>query len=104
MRVFLCLAVVAGCSTQRSSTPPPPASATPPAPVAVVDAGSVVTPSSSSSAAAAKEPEPEPEPEPTFEQMLPILGIAASACPPSLPNDSRVRCLFDQRYAGDAKA
>lgn len=48
---------------------------------------------------------------PTFDEILPVLfaerassAPILAACPVSLPPDARVRCLYDQRYAGDAKA
>ena len=49
--------------------------------------------------------------EPTFDDVASILfgdraslSSVTSACPGSLPSDARVRCLFDERYRGDAKA
>ena len=32
------------------------------------------------------------------------LATVTAACPPSVPAEARVRCLFDERYRGDAKA
>lgn len=55
--------------------------------------------------------EPEPEPAPTFDEVLTVLfaektssAPVVAACPVSLPRDARVRCLYDERYRGDAKA
>jgi hypothetical protein len=66
-------------------------------------------------ASSASAPEPtlaaSPSPEPTFDEVAGVLyggspnpGSLALACPSSLPNDARVRCLFDERYRGDSKA
>lgn len=59
----------------------------------------------------ASAPEPEPEPAPTFDEILTVLfaekassAPIVAACPVSLPPDARVRCLYDERYRGDAKA
>jgi len=102
MRALFFAVLIAGCSSQRSSTPAPPASSTPVAAVALIDAGALVPPPSASST-----PPPPAEEEPaeaTFEQMLPIMGISAASCPSSLASEPRIRCLVDQRYAGDTKA
>jgi hypothetical protein len=55
--------------------------------------------------------EPEPPPAPTFDELVTLLfaertssGPILAACPVSLPPDARVRCLYDERYKGDAKA
>lgn len=53
--------------------------------------------------AAAESPAPAP-PEPTFEEIAGVLAVDTSACAPSLPAEARVRCLYDRRYRGDAKA
>jgi hypothetical protein len=41
------------------------------------------------------------EPAPPFDEIAEVLAVDAAACPPS---GERVRCLYDQRYRGDAKA
>lgn len=53
-----------------------------------------------------------PLPAPSFEEIVGVLfadranasSVTSSSCPPSLPSDARVRCLFDERYRGDSKA
>lgn len=99
MRALVCLVLVAGCSSKPAPVPAPPASSTPVVTVPGVDAGKVAVVDAS-----APEPVAFAEPDPTFEQMLPVMGIAPAACPSSLAAEPRIRCLFDQRYAGDAKA
>jgi hypothetical protein len=54
---------------------------------------------------------PEETPTPSFDEMLTVLFAEKTssepivkACPTSLPSDARVRCLYDERYKGDAKA
>jgi hypothetical protein len=51
------------------------------------------------------------EPALTFDEILTVLfaektssAPILAACPASLPADARVRCLYDERYRGDAKA
>ena len=51
------------------------------------------------------------DPPPTFDEILTVLfaekttaAPIVAACPVSLPPDARVRCLYDERYKGDAKA
>lgn len=88
------------------------ASATSVTPAGAADAGRLATTADLHDAAAnAAAPEPEPEPAPTFDEVLTILfaektssAPIVAACPVSLPPDARVRCLFDERYRGDAKA
>jgi hypothetical protein len=50
-------------------------------------------------------------PEPSFREVLDVLfadrastASVAAACPESLAQDARIRCLYDERYKGDAKA
>ena len=50
-------------------------------------------------------------PEPTFDEILNVLFAEktsrepiVAACPTSVPADARIRCLYDERYKGDAKA
>ncbi|HSO34958.1 MAG TPA: hypothetical protein VLT33_20655 [Labilithrix sp.] len=50
-------------------------------------------------------------PEPTFDELLTILfaektssAPILAACPTSRPAEARIRCLYDERYKGDAKA
>ncbi|MDB4938956.1 MAG: hypothetical protein JWP87_5928 [Labilithrix sp.] len=54
---------------------------------------------------------PAEEPAPGFDEILRVLfaektsaAPILAACPVSLPGDARVRCLYDERYKGDAKA
>jgi hypothetical protein len=61
-------------------------------------------------AAAATATAPEPA-APTFDELLSILfaerassAPILAACPLTLPADARIRCLYDERYKGDAKA
>ena len=48
------------------------------------------------------------EPEPTFDEIAAVLfadrAAAPSACNTTMPADARIRCLYDERYRGDAKA
>ncbi|MBX3213839.1 MAG: hypothetical protein KF850_17500 [Labilithrix sp.] len=73
-------------------------------------AGSPVVPAAGSLAASGAEPRTALA-EPTFDAIAGVLfadraspSAAAASCPPSTPPDARVRCLFDLRYRGDAKA
>lgn len=51
-----------------------------------------------------------PEPAaPSYEDVRAVLfadraSPVVEACPPSVPPDARVRCLYDERYRGDARA
>jgi hypothetical protein len=61
--------------------------------------------------AGAFEPAAPEVPEPTFDELASALFADRSssasvleACPASVPSDARVRCLYDVRYRGDAKA
>lgn len=116
----LALALVAvSCSSQQTS---PPVATSSSAPVA-----SSPPPNGSSSANASKSSSPSPDagdpasgnaqsaasdPEPTFDEIVNVLfadkastaSITATTCPSTIPADARIRCLFDERYRGDAKA
>jgi hypothetical protein len=66
---------------------------------------------SAEAATAATAPEVPSTPEPTFDEILrglfPERASTASviaACPPSVPPEARIRCLYDERYKGDPKA
>lgn len=55
--------------------------------------------------------ESDAQPPPTFDEIVAVLFAErasrepiALACPPSLPGEARIRCLYDLRYKGDAKA
>jgi hypothetical protein len=50
-------------------------------------------------------------PDPSFDEIVNVLfadkastAPILAACPASLPADARIRCLYDERYKGDAKA
>lgn len=49
-----------------------------------------------------------PAPEPSVAAIAAVLFVDPSAalevCPERVPHDARVRCLFDERYKGDARA
>ncbi len=54
---------------------------------------------------------PAPPAPPTFDEILTILfaektssAPILAACPASLPSEARIRCLYDERFKGDAKA
>ena len=55
---------------------------------------------------------PSPDvPDPSFDEILTVLfaekvssAPILAACPGSLPAEARIRCLYDERYKGDAKA
>ncbi|MBX3189555.1 MAG: hypothetical protein KF819_21195 [Labilithrix sp.] len=92
----------AGAGAAASTTSPSP----PPAASAASDAGAVVDLPPDAAA-----PAPPEIPEPTFDEILRILFAErtsadpiVAACPASLPGEARVRCLYDERYKGDAKA
>ena len=121
LRAALICSLVVGCSSQRppgsnggaSGTSAPSASAptSPVAPssVAAADAGA---PPDAIGRGGPRGDEVSPEAAaPTFDETARILfadrgsfaGVTA-ACPSSTPPDARIRCLFDERYRGDARS
>lgn len=115
VRIGVLSAVLVACSSQQ----PGPPGATPNAAPSASQASAHVRASPSASAAtsvaslgsAAEPPVEAPTPTPTFDELANVLfadranlATVTSACPSSVPPDARVRCLFDERYRGDAKA
>ena len=99
-------------------TPQPSASRTLPAPDAS-DAAGLVSDGSATTAdlhapdgsATGREVAPPELPDPSFDEIVAVLfadkassAPILAACPASLPVDARIRCLYDERYKGDAKA
>lgn len=109
----LLLASCAACSSSAAPPPSPVASAAPPS---GPSAPSPALASASARAASAATPassvaQPEEAPPPTFDAIANVLfddrlsvASATAPCPPSLGEDARVRCLYDERYKGDARA
>ncbi|MBX3205220.1 MAG: hypothetical protein KF764_09130 [Labilithrix sp.] len=129
LRAALLCSLVVACSSQRpaetnAAAPPAPSPGAPatkdaaeapggepsPAGAAGTAADAAGSAGSAGVAASAADEEP-PIPEPSFDEVARVLfadraspTTAAAACPSSTPPDARVRCLFDERYRGDAKS
>lgn len=101
-RAVLCVVAAGACTP----SPSPDAGSNGNNVASAVDAGDRTSPSASvtSSASASTPPAPPSEPEPTYDEIAAVLAIDGSACSSSLPSEARIRCLYDQRYRGDAKA
>jgi len=107
--LFLSL-IASACGGQRTSTTSGSASARPAAIAARPVASSAPAPTASSTPDAGAAAVEEKLPDPTFEEIQAVLytdtstdGLAA-ACPPGVPAEAGIRCLFDQRYRGDKQA
>ena len=107
---FLASLILLGCSTPKTSPSPitPPADASDAAAaVPASDAAAVVAASAVATVTAAAPPIPEP----SFDELLAILfadkassAPILAACPALLAGETRIRCLYDERYRGDARA
>ncbi len=112
VRIALACSLVVACSSQRPAgttgasaassvandpVPDPSSSAANVAPVALVDPAAPATLD---------------EEAPSFDEVVGVLfadrashaSVVTTACPSTLPSDARLRCLFDERYRGDAKS
>jgi len=110
------LVFLLGCSRGAPSVQgnvPPPSSAAPAragGAATAEDASATVFDVGGVDASAGASVEAPDEPAATYETVSRILfadrGAPSSvaACPPSLPPDARVRCLYDERYRGDPRA
>lgn len=101
-------AMIAGCKGTPATSgpaPPPQPSASAPAPLASATAPPEGAPAEDASAPDPAEPE-----RASVREVAEVLFLGAAdeklrgACPASLPEDARYRCLIDERYRGDAKA
>jgi hypothetical protein len=115
--------LAASCSSQQTassngssaSTTKPPASAAPAAPSSITTASASApvtsSPTLDAGAVGAAVAAEETSHEPTFDEIANVLfadksnlSNVTAACPSSVPEGARVRCLFDERYRGDSKA
>jgi hypothetical protein len=113
-RLLLVAVVVCGCTKTTPSADVGAgarARATPSSAASSVAAPApdAATPSSAATDQEAGAGGGEPElPEPSLNEIASVLFLdpatGLSACPSGVPADARIRCLYDERYKGDAKA
>jgi hypothetical protein len=109
-RIAILSALVVACSSQRtgngSAASSAGATASATSPVAPPDATAGAE--DAGRQAAGEEPDSR---EPSFDEVAAVLfadraspSSVVASCPSSVPAQARLRCLFDERYRGDAKA
>lgn len=115
LRAALLSSLVVACSSQRPADTNAVTSATTSASAGAAESpapGAAESPGAAAAPARGAAPLRAPAlPEPTFDEIARVLfadraspSSAAAVCPSSTPPEARVRCLFDERYRGDAKA
>ena len=104
----IAVALLLACAPQPSRTAPADASVASAADKPAADAAVMTKEAPAALPAAAA---PSEEPAPSFDEILTVLfadrassAPILAACPTSLPAEARIRCLYDERYKGDAKA
>ena len=119
MRFALAVALAASIGSVRCT--PQPSKTAPAADASDASTASSGVTDASPKAAELRSPErrspgpaetaPPDVPDPSFDEILTVLfaekassAPILAACPATLPADARIRCLYEERYRGDAKA
>jgi hypothetical protein len=110
--MYVAIAAVA-CKGDKTAAPPASAAAGATSPTPAVDAGAARAEGDAApppGAGAPGESADEAPARPSITEVAEVLFLGAAEaklsgpCPVSVPTEARFRCLFDERYRGDAKA